>query len=410
VVHLSTLNAGYLLIWVVALAALVMWGQTFRTRHRHLMRHKAIMFSISGLFLLVAIGSLATKGLNYGLDFTGGTIMEIAAYKQVNVDEVQAVLADFKTPPLGDKVVQVGADMVPDTDGKLYQRVVVRVTRADSMVNGTDVGKQLQNDEPKALYDALAAKLGEVKQLRIASIGPTISKELKSTALTAVVAALLVQLFYIFLRFGNQLRFGLAADLSIIHDVVIMVGLYSLAGRQLDSPFVAALLTVAGYSVMDSVVIFDRIRENIALNAETEQQKPFEEVVNESVNQTMTRSINTTMTVIITLLAIYFFGGETLQNFAFALLIGITSGAYSSICVASPLLCIIDKWSATYQSNRPARAARAYDPDEIDPVEAAMARQSLAGGAPRRRRRGPRGPEVLPQVEELPSGVNPPGL
>ena len=396
-VHLSALSLIYLALWVVGLASLVVWGQTFRKRHRNMMGQMNLMFAVSGLFLVVAVGSLATRGLNYGLDFTGGTILELAVYQDqaVTVEQVQAVLNDFKAPALGDKVVQVGADRTPDQEGKLYQRIVVRVTRADS--SDAEAGKQLQDKEPQALFDALKTKLGDAKELRIASIGPTISKELKKTALTAVVAALLVQCGYIFLRFGGQLRFGIAADLAIIHDVLIMVGLYSLSGRQLDSPFVAALLTVAGYSVMDSVVIFDRIRENSKLNEAMPEadKKAFPEVVNESVNQTMTRSINTTMTVIITLLAIYFFGGETLQNFAFALLIGITSGAYSSICIASPLLILIDRWAAKHWTNRPRAVLLEDDEEDVDPVEAELARLQ----APRRRRRGPK-PREQHEVQE----------
>ena len=150
---------------------------------------------------------------------------------------------------------------------------------------------------------------------------------------------------YIFFRFGNQIRYGFAADLALIHDVIIMLGFYSLAGREIDSPFVAALLTVVGYSVMDSVVIFDRIRENINDwwdEHGDEDDAPYEKIVNDSVNQTMTRSINTTLTTLVTILAIFYFGGDTLQNFAYALLVGITSGAYSSIFVASPILVSIN--------------------------------------------------------------------
>jgi len=136
--------------------------------------------------------------------------------------------------------------------------------------------------------------------------------------------------------------------LALVHDVIMMVGLYAFFGREADSPFLAALLTVIGYSVMDSIVIFDRIRENL----KSSSRASFETVVNQSVLQTMTRSINTLMTVLFTLLALYFFGGETLKNFAFALLIGVTSGAYSSIFIASPLLVIWEKWSRAREKRR----------------------------------------------------------
>jgi preprotein translocase subunit SecF len=386
-IQLAPQSWFFLCLWLVALGGLVYWGQTFRHKQRDLMGHINIYFAVSGLFLAIAIGSLATKGLNYGLDFTGGTIVEMAVYKQTGVNELQAMLAQYDQPKLGDQLVQVGADMVPDETGKPYQRVVIRVTRA---VPGADDSKNLVDKEPQALYDYLAGKLGEVRQLRIASIGPTMTGELKTNAFLAMGIALVAQCLYIFVRFGFQFRFGLAADLAIVHDVVIMVGLYSLAGRQLDSPFVAAILTVAGYSVMDSVVIFDRIRENMGLH----RNRDFTQVVNESVNQTMTRSINTTMTVIITLLSIYFLGGSTLQNFAFALLVGITSGAYSSIFVASPLLVLIDRWSRKngHSSDLIPASAAAILPDST-PSGKAVEEAGAVGEAPMtasRRRRGPR--------------------
>lgn len=372
----------WLTIWLVALAALIWWAQSFRKQQRDIIGYMNYWFLVSAAFLVISCISLATKGLDYGLDFTGGTIVELAAYKQTDVGAVQSALKEFDAPKLGDQVVQVGADMVPDESGKNYQRVVVRVTRAEVAADG---GKNLIDNEPKALLSHLQKKLGDVKELRIASIGPTMTGELRRNAYTAVGIALVAQALYIVVRFGFQWRFGVAADLAIVHDVVIMVGLYSLAGRQLDSPFIAAILTVAGYSVMDSVVIFDRIRENLQLRRGQE----FAKVVNDSVNQTMTRSINTTMTVILTLLAIYFLGGSTLQNFAFALLVGITSGAYSSIFVASPLLVLIDRLTGGTAQGTPAAAASAAAPDSSSGTAASDASGTEAEGG-RRRRQNPR--------------------
>ena len=375
--HLSIESWFCLLLWVAGLSSAVIWGQSFRKRQRNLMGNMAIYFGISALILCVAIGSLVTKGLNYGLDFTGGTLLEVGVYHQVKVEEVHQALEEFKTPPLGESLVQVGATMVPDGD-KQYQRVVVRVTRAQALPDG---GKELRDQEPSALKAHLTSKFGELKELSTASIGPTVTGELRYHALLAMGVAMLVQGLYIFGRFGFQWRYGIAADIAIVHDVVIMIGLYSLAGRQLDSPFVAALLTVAGYSVMDSVVIFDRIRENDQFHS---GKKPFAEIVNMSVNQTMTRSVNTTLTVLITLVAIYFFGGTSLQNFAFALLVGITSGAYSSVFVAAPSLVIIDK----YFKSAP-KPVVSYTPasTDIDPV---YEETGTDAGPKRRRTRGTR--------------------
>lgn len=366
-----------LLLWIVGLTLAVKWGHSFRKRPRDLIGKTPVYVAISATLLLVSIGALATKGLNLGLDFTGGTLLELGVYKQVQVEQVQQALHDFNTPKLGEPLVQVGANMQPDETGKPYQRVVVRVSRAEALPGGE---KQLVEQEPQALVKHITEKLGvgEVKQLGSAHIGPTVTGELRYHALLAMGVALAVQAIYIFLRFGFQWRYGVAADLAILHDVVIMVGLYSLAGRQIDSPFVAALMTVAGYSVMDSVVIFDRIRENDHYYG---GKKPFAEVVNESINQTMSRSVNTTLTVLITLVAIYFFGGNTLQNFAFALLVGITSGAYSSVFVAAPSLVLIDK----YFKSKPRTDAPRYQRDPADPVEPVY-EEDTGTDAPRRRR------------------------
>jgi len=379
VFHLSAISWISLLLWVVGLTAVVIWGQSFRRKPRNLMGNLAPYLVLSAIIVSIGVGSIAVKGLNYGLDFTGGTILELGVYKKINVDEVQKAIADFKQPELGDRLVQVGDTMVPDDEGKLYQRLVVRVTRAQASADG---GKQLTNQEPGVLRDHLKAKLGDLKELGISSIGPTVTGELRYHAFLAMTIALVVQAIYIFMRFGFQWRYGIAADIAIVHDIIVMVGLYSLAGRQIDSPFVAALLTVAGYSVMDSVVIFDRIRENDKFYG---GKKAFPEVVNESVNQTMSRSVNTTLTVLITLLAIYFFGGSTLQNFAFALLVGITAGAYSSVFVASPMLILIDR----YFKSTP-KAAVNYSAPVSSDVEPVWEEPTGDEGPKRRRVRGSR--------------------
>ena len=208
--HLSVQSWFFLALWVVGLTSAVLWGQSFRKRQRNLMGNMAIYFGLSATILVVAVGSLATKGLNYGLDFTGGTLMEVGVYRQVTVEEVHEVLKDFKQPVLGEPLVQVGADMVPDGD-KQYQRVVVRVTRAESSPDG---GKELRDQEPAALKNHLAAKFGEMKELSTASIGPTVTGELRYHAFVAMGVAMLVQGLYIFLRFGFQWRYGIAADID----------------------------------------------------------------------------------------------------------------------------------------------------------------------------------------------------
>ncbi|MDQ7821794.1 MAG: protein translocase subunit SecF [Candidatus Eremiobacteraeota bacterium] len=232
---------------------------------------------------------------------------------------------------------------------KDYKAAIIRITKEDN--------SNLSADDVLVLVSYIARLYGDVYKFKVESIGPSIGQELTQKALLAILVALLIQLVYITLRFGNQSRFGFAADIALFHDLVIMTGIYSIAGRELDSPFLAALLTVIGYSVMDSIVIFDRIRENLKIF----KKETYEEAVNISVNQTMTRSVNTLLTVLITLFALYFFGGKTLQNFAFALLIGCTLGAYSSIFIASPIVVLIDEWVKKKEQERVAtrRAALA---------------------------------------------------
>jgi SecD/SecF fusion protein len=171
------------------------------------------------------------------------------------------------------------------------------------------------------------------------------------------------------------------ADIALIHDVLVMVGIYAIANRKADDAFLAALLTVIGYSVMDSIVIFDRIRENSRLMPEV----PYDRMVNTSLLQTMTRSVNTLATVLIVLLALYFYGGDTLKNFAFALLVGVTSGAYSSIFIASPLLVLWKSWENRKRASlRVAASAR-----ELRPASAGGAPSATIGAAASELRKTP---------------------
>jgi preprotein translocase subunit SecF len=230
---------------------------------------------------------------------------------------------------------------------KDFKSAIVRVVKENN--------QNLTADDVLQLVSRMTKMYGEVYKFKVESIGPSIGKELAGKAAMAIIIALLIQLIYISLRFAFQgksgLVYGFAADIALLHDVIIMTGIYSLVGREFDSPFLAALLTIIGYSVMDSIVIFDRIRENLKIM----KKETYEEAVNVSVNQTMSRSVNTLLTVLLTLFALYFFGGATLKNFAFALLIGCTLGAYSSIFIASPILVMIDEANKKKEVDRVAK-------------------------------------------------------
>ena len=228
--------------------------------------------------------------------------------------------------------IEVGELVVPKEVSVEYKSAMIRVTKKD--------GNNLSNVESGRLVGDIAKRFQNVYLFKQESIGPSVGSELAKKALLAIVVALILQLIYITIRFNRQARYGITAVLSLVHDLVVMFGVYAIAGREIDSPFVAALLTVIGYSVMDSIIIFDRIRENLRLH----RKESYEYVVNLSINQSMTRSVNTLLTVLMTLFALYFFGGETLKNFAFALIIGCSVGAYSSIFLSAPMVVWADEY------------------------------------------------------------------
>jgi len=327
--HFTSHDIVMMVIALIIMGCFSFWAHSLRKKPYNFIGKRNYFFIFSAIMIVICIGTLATKGLNRGLDFTGGTVMEVGFVGNPDAEAIRVSLGEFRQDLLDSKI-QLQGTPTENTFGnekKTVQKVQLQL-------------KTLNNDEVEALTAKLKEKFGGIEIFKVESVGPVIGKELQDKALMSLLIMLGLQLVYITFRFGTQMRYGLAADLGMLHDVIIMVGIYSLAGRQADSPFLAAILTVIGYSVMDAIVIFDRIRENLKVI----KKATFEEIVNTSVNQTMTRSVNTLITVLITLFALYFFGGSTLKNFAFALLVGVTSGAYSSIFISSPLLVMLDKW------------------------------------------------------------------
>jgi preprotein translocase subunit SecF len=276
-------------------------------------------FGLSLLFILPGLFSLAVHGLDLGIDFTGGTIWEIQMSKPVEPSQVVEVLAPFG---YGDAVVQTSAN----------NGIIIRM-------------KELKegSDAKANMVTALQAKFGTFKELELQSVGPTLGVEIRNRAVVAIVLAsigVLAYIAYAFRNTQNPFLYGVAAIIAMIHDVLILIGIFSIlgwiSGVEVDSLFVTAVLTVIGFSVHDTIVVFDRIRENLARRA----GRTFEEVVNYSVVQTLVRSLNTSLTVVFTLIALYLFGGQSTRWFVFALLIGIVSGTYSSIFNASQVLVV----------------------------------------------------------------------
>jgi preprotein translocase subunit SecF len=263
--------------------------------------------------------SLVTHGLRLSIDFTGGTLWELQMSREVQPGEMKAVLADYG---FGDSLVQTTQD----------NGLLIRM-------------KELKEGSPEKakIAAAIKEKFGDFKELRIESVGPTLGNEIRNRALIAVFFAsigILAYIAYAFRNTKNPFLYGIAAIIAMLHDVAIVVGIFSilgwLEGVEIDSLFVTALLTVIGFSVHDTIVVFDRIRENLGRRA----GRTFEQTVNYSVVQTMVRSLNTSLTVVFTLLALYLLGGETIKYFVLALLIGIVSGTYSSIFNASQIVVV----------------------------------------------------------------------
>lgn len=277
---------------------------------------------------LAAIIAVAFLGLNFGVDFKGGSVLELTFAKdRPSITDLTAVVTadtsvkDAAFSPVGDKGVIMKAGELKEAD---HQAVL----------------QALQKKYPDA----------GLEEVRFDSVGPAVGKELKSKSITAIIVVLIAIAVYIALVFRKLSRslspwnMSLATMVALLHDVIIPVGVFAVLGRyghEVSAVFVAALLTILGYSISDTVVVFDRIRENL-LRGQAKGED-FAALVHRSIMQTLVRSINTSMTVLLALAAVYFFGGESIKFFALALIIGVFAGAYSSIFVASPLLVWLTK-------------------------------------------------------------------
>lgn len=283
------------------------------------------IFSI--VLTVLSVLSLAVWGLKPSIDFTGGTLMEVQFIGETPQNqEISTVLQDLN---LGSLTLQAS--------GK--NAMLIRYASEDDKVN-------------EQVWQKISAKYADTKQLRVDFINPTVSQELKGKSLNAIFLAVAGIMGYIAWAFRKVSRpveswkYGAGAVIALVHDVLITAGVFSVLGHfygvEVGIPFVAALLTILGFSVHDTIVVYDRTRENLIRSGRRDE---FPQVVNQSLNETLVRSLNTSLTVLITLLAIYLFGGESIKNFALALLVGITFGTYSSIFVASALLVTSYEWA-----------------------------------------------------------------
>lgn len=292
-----------------------------------IIQKRKIFLTLSSLAAVASILALIFWGLNFGIDFTGGSLLEVQFTNyQPAITEIQDSLKDAG---LHNLVVQ------PTNDS-----VILRFQENTENMHQAAVGKLqlLVKDKPGASF----------KELQFDSVGPSIGQELKSKSFNATALVFIMIIIYISIVFRKvskpvaSWKYGVAAIIALIHDILFILGVFSVLGHfygiEVNTPFIAAVLTVLGYSVSDTIIVFDRIRENLP-----KSQENFENTVNRSINSTITRSINTSFSAVLALLAVLFFGGDTIKDFALALIVGIFVGTYSSIFVASPVLVIWDK-------------------------------------------------------------------
>ncbi len=292
--------------------------------------HKYIFLSMSGLLVLASFIAIGVWGLKFGIDFTGGSLLEVEfSAARPLPDDIKKML-----DPL-----DLGAVVVQPTGNK---GAILRLKYIDEAVH----------QDILAALGGGRAEDGVLVEKRFDTIGPTIGKELKSRSFLALGLAIVAIIIYIAWAFRtvskpvSSWKYGLAAVIALIHDVTIPTGIFVALGHfrgvEVDTLFITALLTILGFSVHDTIVVFDRTRENLR---KLKVAEPYAVTVNRSVNETIARSINTSLTVLLVLIAIFFLGGETTKYFALALILGITFGTYSSIFVASPLLVIWEGWT-----------------------------------------------------------------
>lgn len=303
----------------------------------NLVGKRKIWYTISLLIIVPGMISLLTHGLLLGIDFVGGQTLQVSG--QIQQSAVQPIANQLK-----------------------LQDVSVIANGSDTLIRYRDTAAPAtQQTDHQALSAALSAQ-GHT-ELAYDTVGPSISAATTENALIAVALAATAIILYIAFAFRNipppmnSWNFGVAAIIAMLHDALLLIGVFSLLGVffkvEIDSLFVTAVLTVIGFSVHDTIVVFDRIRENLR-----KERGNFPEIVNSSILETLARSLNTSFTVLLTLLALYLFGGESIKLFVLALLIGIASGTYSSIFNAAPILVSWYEWRQKRAARAPAQAAK----------------------------------------------------
>lgn len=281
-------------------------------------KHSKKWITLSTISFIIFLGMFLVKGLNYGIDFTGGSLIQLNYANNITLTDINKELDEL-------------AVEIPQLSSTARK---VQVSQADNNVIIRTV--EMSDKETERLLTNLQT-LGDYKLERAEKVGATIGEELKTSAIYALTIGGLLIVLYITMRY--EFKFAIAGILTLLHDVTAALGVIALLGYEVDTPFIAAILTILGYSINDTIIIYDRIRESLRKKSDL----TFGEVLNKSLNQVLVRSINTSVTTLLALVAILVFGGDSLRTFTTTLLVGIGVGTYSSIYISTPLVYLFEK-------------------------------------------------------------------
>ena len=272
---------------------------------------------LSVIVILIGVTAIFWRGgLNYGIDFAGGSLVQVSFTQPPHIENVRS---NLETIGLGNSIIQTYGE----------QEVVIRTQDTDGTIK--DLGAKIET----ALGTSFADDTFKVKRVEV--VGPKVGKELAQKALLAIFFSWVGILIYVSYRF--EFRYALGSIIGLIHNVLVTTSIFCLLNKEFDLNIVAAMLTIVGYSINDAIVIFDRIRENMRKNTRT----PLRDLINTSLNQTLSRTILTYLTMLLVLIVLFFFGGIVLHDFAFTMIVGVTAGAYSTIFIATPIVLVFDK-------------------------------------------------------------------
>lgn len=272
---------------------------------------------ISAVFLIISLVVFFAKGLNYGIDFSGGNLFQLKFEKSITLNQINSNL---------DEIAKTIHQVNPNSRK-------VQISEDNTVIIRTP---ELKESEKTEVLNNLK-KIGNFEIDKEEKVGASVGEELKTSAILALSIGAVLIILYITFRF--EFTFAIAAVAALFHDLIIAIGIIALLGYEIDTPFIAAILTILGYSINDTIVVFDRIRENM----KRKNRGTFEQCLDKSVNQVMIRSLNTSVTTLFAIIAILVFGGDSLKTFIMTLLIGILAGTYSSVFIATPLVYILDK-------------------------------------------------------------------